>query len=74
LQTEEKGRDSRKGIGIEVFCHFAPYASRRMENAGKEAGGPAAASTNVEAVPGSSNGNGHGFVPLVTVVGFHHAR
>jgi hypothetical protein len=57
-----------------VFCHFAPHASRRMENAGKEAGGPAATSANVEAVGGSSNGNGHGFVPLVTVVGFHHAR
>lgn len=32
------------------------------------------ANANVESVPSSSNGNGHGFVPLVTVVGFHHAR
>lgn len=45
-----------------------------MENSEKEAGVSAAAAANVESVPGSSNGNGHGFVPLVTVVGFHHAR
>jgi hypothetical protein len=45
-----------------------------MENSDKESEVPAAAPTNAESVPSSSNGNGHGFVPLVTVVGFHHAR
>jgi hypothetical protein len=45
-----------------------------MENSGKEAGVSATTPANVESVLGSSNGNGHGFVPLVTVVGFHHAR
>lgn len=45
-----------------------------MDKPDKTAGVPAAAPANVEAVPSGSNGNGHGFVPLVTVVGFHHAR
>ncbi len=38
----------------------------------RESDVPAAAPPKVESVPG--NGNGSGFVPLVTVVGFHHAR
>ncbi|PMD47590.1 hypothetical protein L207DRAFT_576363 [Hyaloscypha variabilis F] len=45
-----------------------------MESPDKEPVVSAAAPANAESVPSSSNGNGHGFVPLVTVVGFHHAR
>ena len=45
-----------------------------MDNPDKGPDVSAAAPASVESVPSSSNGNGHGFVPLVTVVGFHHAR
>jgi hypothetical protein len=66
-----KRKDLRKGIGIEVS---ALHSTLDMENAEKEAGLSAAAPAIAESVPSSSNGNAHGFVPLVTVVGFHHAR
>jgi hypothetical protein len=45
-----------------------------MEKTDKESDVPAAAPAKVESVSGNGNGNGSGFVPLVTVVGFHHAR
>jgi hypothetical protein len=66
-----KRQDLRKGLGLRCLALDSPL---EMENSEKEAGVSAAAAANVESVPGSSNGNGHGFVPLVTVVGFHHAR
>jgi hypothetical protein len=43
-----------------------------MEHMDKETEGSAAVPAKVESVP--DNGNANGFVPLVTVVGFHHAR
>jgi hypothetical protein len=46
-----------------------------MEQTDKESEVPAAAASNIESVPGGNgNSNVSGFVPLVTVVGFHHAR
>jgi len=45
-----------------------------MESPHRQSDVSAAAPSNVESVPRTGNGNGHGFVPLVTVVGFHHAR
>jgi hypothetical protein len=43
-----------------------------MEHTNKEPEVSAAGPAKVETMPG--NGSGNGFVPLVTVVGFHHAR
>jgi hypothetical protein len=45
-----------------------------MEKSDQESEVPVAPPSNAESVPSSSNGNGRSFVPLVTVVGFHHAR
>jgi hypothetical protein len=70
----DKKKDLRRGLGLGFGVVWASDSHLKMESPHRESEVSAAAPSNVESVPSSSNGNGHGFVPLVTVVGFHHAR
>jgi hypothetical protein len=70
----DKKKDLRRGLALGFGVVWASDRHLKMESPHGESEVSAAAPSNVESVPSSSNGNGHGFVPLVTVVGFHHAR